>query len=216
MASPAQILANRENAKASTGPKSPEGKAASARNATTHGLSAAFAVLAHEDQADFNELLEDLIAEHRPATQHQRFLTEQLAKSWWLLCRAQRLEAKAFNFLAQLDPQPNPDDPDSLIIHNMFKSNPTGAFATLQRYVTQSERSYHKTWRELKAAKQIQNEADYITGLSSVAHRVVRSPLPGHPALTPEPAGAQYGFIPQHANEANQIRQAAREGALCY
>ena len=38
MATEAQIAANRRNAQASTGPRTPEGKAASSRNATTLGL----------------------------------------------------------------------------------------------------------------------------------------------------------------------------------
>jgi hypothetical protein len=38
MASDNQIVANRENARHSTGPKTPDGKAHSARNATRHGL----------------------------------------------------------------------------------------------------------------------------------------------------------------------------------
>lgn len=40
MASPAQIAANRSNALRSTGPRTPEGKDASRRNALTHGMTA--------------------------------------------------------------------------------------------------------------------------------------------------------------------------------
>ena len=51
MASSAQILANQKNAMLSTGPKTPEGKSAAARNSIRHGLSGAFRVLANEDEA---------------------------------------------------------------------------------------------------------------------------------------------------------------------
>ena len=39
MATEAQIAANRQNALKSTGPSSPEGKAASSQNRLTHGLA---------------------------------------------------------------------------------------------------------------------------------------------------------------------------------
>ena len=39
MASPAQVLANRENAQHSSGPKTQEGKQASSRNSVRHGLT---------------------------------------------------------------------------------------------------------------------------------------------------------------------------------
>jgi hypothetical protein len=57
MATTAQILANQQNAQKSTGPRSPEGKAASAQNAAKHGLSSAFRVLQHEDQDEFDQTL---------------------------------------------------------------------------------------------------------------------------------------------------------------
>ncbi len=39
-----RVQANRENAKRSAVPKTPEGKAASSKNASTHGLSSTFRV----------------------------------------------------------------------------------------------------------------------------------------------------------------------------
>ena len=49
MATPAQIEANRLNAKKSTGPRTPQGKAVSSMNALKHGLRANPAPLPHED-----------------------------------------------------------------------------------------------------------------------------------------------------------------------
>ncbi len=215
MATQAQTLANQQNAQHSTGPKTPEGKAVSSRNATKHGLSSAFTVLAHEDQDEFDLLLIELREEHEPANLHQVTLVEQLAKSQWLLARAQRLETAAFNHLAGFQNEPD-SDPDARIIESMFKTNPN-ALALLQRYAAQAERSYYKAYRELKASKQIQNEADYVAQLSqtNVTRRVMNAPTPDHPGAT-----SQYGYIPQmnmtgadRRNIAQQFEPNHRPGA---
>ena len=56
MASPAQILANRQNSNLSSGPKTREGKEASSRNATRHGLTGKQIVIAGEDPAEYENL----------------------------------------------------------------------------------------------------------------------------------------------------------------
>ena len=214
MASTAQILANQANAQKSTGPKTPEGRAKSAANSTKHGLSSAFRVLPHEDQDEFNDLLDKAREDHEPTTEHQAFLVEQMVKTHWLLVRAQRLEMRAFEFLAGLLTA-DPDDPDSMIVTKMFESNPN-ALITLQRYAAQAEKSYYKAFRELKASKQIQNEADFIHGMNAVTLRTMAPPMPGHAAASAEPKRTQYGFIPQHTNEAKQVKQAIRNNAVAY
>ena len=61
MASTAQVLANRANARLSTGPKTEAGKAAVSQNAASHGLSSgSFTLLPHENPEEFNQLLESL------------------------------------------------------------------------------------------------------------------------------------------------------------
>ena len=49
-----QTSASRENAKKSTGPRTPEGKANSSKNALKHGLMAQDAVIPGEDPAAFD------------------------------------------------------------------------------------------------------------------------------------------------------------------
>src|SRR5215831_7661984 len=110
MATPAQINANQQNATHSTGPKTPEGKAAAARNATKHGLSGAFTVLPHEDQEEFDVLLACLHDEFKPANQHESFLVELMAQSRWRMARASRLETAIFDqmLLGKIgDPDPD-------------------------------------------------------------------------------------------------------------
>jgi hypothetical protein len=57
MATSAQIAANRENAKKSTGPQTEAGRQASSHNAVRHGLSGhAFALLDWESAEDFDTI----------------------------------------------------------------------------------------------------------------------------------------------------------------
>jgi hypothetical protein len=60
MTSDKQARANRRNALESTGPKSPEGKAAVRHNALRHGLLSRDSLLPREDEAVFQELGERL------------------------------------------------------------------------------------------------------------------------------------------------------------
>lgn len=91
--------ANRRNAKKSTGPRTPRGKARAARNALKHGLLARDVVVntphAAEDAADFDALLADLLAELQPKTVVEETLVERIATCYWRLRRVQRLEGAA-------------------------------------------------------------------------------------------------------------------------
>ena len=53
MATEAQLIANRLNARKSTGPRTHQGKSIVSQNALKHGLSSAKTITADEDPADF-------------------------------------------------------------------------------------------------------------------------------------------------------------------
>ena len=92
MATQAQILANRRNAAKSTGPKTPEGKAVVAKNATKHGLFARQNVVISEDQAAFDALREDMLAELAPEGVMESLLAERIVSLMWRLQRAERMQ----------------------------------------------------------------------------------------------------------------------------
>ena len=91
MATQAQILANRRNAQKSTGPKTAEGKAAVAKNATRHGLLAGQDVVIPENQADFDAFRDDMLAELAPVGVMESILAERMVSLTWRLKRAERM-----------------------------------------------------------------------------------------------------------------------------
>lgn len=96
MATEKQIAANRRNARLSTGPRTEEGKAASSKNALTHGLSSRATLIAGEDRADYDALRSDLYAHFLPPNEYARTLVDALCEKVWRLKRVGRLEALLF------------------------------------------------------------------------------------------------------------------------
>jgi hypothetical protein len=87
--SEARLLANRENAKLSTGPKSEAGRETVSANSITHGLSGKkFRVLASESQCDYEELFQNLLATYAPADPGESELVTSMAQALWMTRRA--------------------------------------------------------------------------------------------------------------------------------
>jgi len=66
MATPAQIIANQQNAQSSTGPRTPEGKARVSQNAIKHGLTSKHLIIREDEQEEFAALQDLLLAELAP------------------------------------------------------------------------------------------------------------------------------------------------------
>ena len=96
MTSDKQADANRRNARKSTGPKTPEGKAAVRLNALKHGLLSQEILLPGEDQEALRELSERLRAELQPVGELENLLVDRIIASYWRLRRLERVEAGIF------------------------------------------------------------------------------------------------------------------------
>jgi ribosomal silencing factor RsfS len=96
MATLKQFEANRRNAQKSTGPKTPEGKAACSMNALRHGLRARSVMLPGENRDEFNQLCNDLESEWHPQSRTEQFYVEQMAVSQWKLVRMEVVEVNIF------------------------------------------------------------------------------------------------------------------------
>ena len=96
-----QRKAFRKNARRSTGPKTPEGKARSSQNARKHGLFARDTLLPGEDPEEFLQLTADLEQELDAGSGFERRLVRHIADTEWRMRRLVRLETGAL--MDQLD-----------------------------------------------------------------------------------------------------------------
>jgi hypothetical protein len=90
-----QLAANRRNAKKSTGPRTPEGKAAASRNALKTGIDAkAETMLPFEDPAKLEALTGEYYDRFTPNTPEERCLVDDLISDEWQLRRFRAIEGQ--------------------------------------------------------------------------------------------------------------------------
>ncbi len=96
-----QLNANRLNAKKSTGPRTPEGKAKISQNAVKHGLYATRPVITRpalaESRTDYESILGVLSAKLTPHSPLENFLVRRIANCAWQLKRSDRFSASLSN-----------------------------------------------------------------------------------------------------------------------
>jgi len=85
MATEAQIKANQENAKKSTGPLTEEGKQRSSMNAMTHGIFSTIPLLPGENLEQFKLLEEEIIKAYQPTDAMESLLVQRV----YLTCMRQ-------------------------------------------------------------------------------------------------------------------------------
>ncbi len=118
----------------STGPRTPEGKAASSLNAIKHGLTARQVVIKGENQADFDALLERLTLDRKPSGELEIETVGEIAACTWRLARARGTECK----LLESD-------------FDLFqRGGPAAGFERLQRYMGSIERQLSRAITRLE------------------------------------------------------------------
>ncbi|HEY3743066.1 MAG TPA: hypothetical protein VGL53_24635 [Bryobacteraceae bacterium] len=146
MSTAAQTAANRENAKLSTGPRTEEGKAASSRNNTRHGLTARGLIVLPGQEPAFHELETDLRASLHPQGPLQETFFMRILECSWNLHRCRLAEAHLYENSGSQDIDPLNDDENA------------AKYARIQKYARQNENSLAKCLRELS---KLQNEIQY-------------------------------------------------------
>ncbi len=92
MSTESQINANRQNAQQSTGPRTDEGKAKVAQNATKHGLFSQKTVVIPENQADYDAVRDEMLKDLEPVGAMEAILAERIVSLTWRLKRAARMQ----------------------------------------------------------------------------------------------------------------------------
>jgi low affinity Fe/Cu permease len=132
MSTSAQVAANQQNAKSSTGPRTQEGKAVSALNNFRHGFTGAFCILGWEDGDEYVVLHKGLLEDHLPSNTTEHLLVQTMAQSYWLRQRAINLQNMCFE----------PEAP-------MCKENVEKDLALYLRYQTTHDRAFTKALDQL-------------------------------------------------------------------
>ena len=211
MATKAQMKANRNNAKKSTGPRTEQGKTRSATNALKHGLLARDTVLPREDPANFDSQLSALEADIQPANSLEFELVRQIADAQWRMRRLTRLEtgflaaslAAKRRLMERLHPdrlQPGYDGETLLLGSGMIDKTQT--LVHLARYDGHLSRRFFRAVKQLRDLRRDEREAHQAR--SSAGSRTPAAPDPYRgryvpaqappPIDPPSPTAARIGF----------------------
>ncbi len=183
----ARAEASHQNGARSRGPRTPEGKARSARNALRHGLRAQkHLVLPEEDGAEFAALEAALVEELAPVGALQAVLARRVAVAAWRLARADRIEAELFEEHRIAD--------GGLGLALIRDGNGTRSFETLLRYRGAAMAEF---WRALRTLKALQAEQAALAGQTAETAPALAAP-PLRPAPRPPLADRAPPNEPEH------------------
>lgn len=155
-----RILANHQNSKLSTGPRTSNGKATVSRNALKHWLLATDVLVHSENPEALRELSEGLRREFEPVGVFESVLVDRIAALFWRLCRCPKIEAGILGWKTHEisgDPSlqilvPLEQRSSNEVLGEAFVQDcrDEDALSKLSRHETLIERSLYKTVHELE------------------------------------------------------------------
>ncbi len=194
MSSIEQILANRQNAQKSTGPKSAGGKAVVAKNAVKHGLFALETLIKGENREDFDLFHDNLLEEFDPQGAVETMLAERIVSLGWRLMRVVRIQDQVFDVMIEKD-EPSPmqkqinsmkpkemrDDrrgagPDLVLGRVAIKDlSNSRVLERLLMYERRIENSLHKTMDELHKRKLVRELENANKAIESAEYETIET-----------------------------------------
>jgi hypothetical protein len=112
MPSKAQIHANLQNSKKSTGPVTPEGKQRSAANALRHGFTGQVVIIGERQAGNYDQHCREYREEFSPKGKAESDLTRQLADLSWSINRIRACETTLFAVEPISDSSHDAGDPE--------------------------------------------------------------------------------------------------------
>jgi len=165
-----RAAANRANAQHSTGPRTEEGKARSAKNSFKHGLSLQrHVVLEHEDPAEFEQLRSEFAEIFAPQSPREHLALEDLAQCRWALRRFDEGEVMLLEYHYSRAASPNQDE-DAQVTYGeaiglsaiQGKGEPIHpaypSLLLLQRYRSHWDRRYQRALAEFDRAQRARRQ----------------------------------------------------------
>ena len=206
-----QLRANRKNAKKSTGPNTPEGKARSSKNALKHGLLARDAVLPGEDPADFDRQLTALEDWALPRNPLEHEICRQIVDAQWRMQRLSRIETAIItvdiNDVLRGDrvkgaaaPEPGREGDNKLLGRAMLIGG-AQSLVQLSRYDAHLTRRFYRSVKLLTEIRRDQRKARAALDKSGDAGFDVYS--------TVGPTGLQHRYVPAKSPIQTVINRAA-------
>jgi hypothetical protein len=187
MVSEKRSQAARANGARSRGPKTPQGKAISSRNATRHGLLSGIVVLSTEEESGFLELFNCLLARFSPVDDIELSAIEEMAAAHWRARRAMAMEHSILETAIANQPGGTPIEKTTAAFCDPAQQQ---RLALLQRYEARLQNIYQRALRTLAQLRKLPART-----AARPVERKPLAPLPNEPktpsvcnAVEPEPA----------------------------
>jgi hypothetical protein len=177
--SEAQLAANRENAKHSTGPRTAEAKSRTRLNGLRHGLTGQTVLLPDEDRAAYDHHHAALQAELKPEGVMETQIAHQIADDYWRLNRIKAIEDNIFAIGIEAHA-------------GEFHENPEWdtALGQAQTYLDQAREINLLSLYESRLNRSIHNRHKELAELQRM-RKVAASASPKRPGLVPTTANMQ-------------------------
>ena len=190
-----QIEANRLNARKSTGPRTPAGKAVSRFNALKAGIDAGAEAIPGEDPEQLRLLLADYYERFQPCRPEQYALVDALITNDWLLRRLRKIEGQLWKDQLAKEREYSSFKPATPL---------AGAFSSLENRLTRLQRrldsagrAYHRALDQIRHLQRFPLQPfEPESEPEQPAENLAESPAPAAQPPSNQEHTPAIGFVP--------------------